>query len=441
MENRFCDYIAQHQLFSRDEPILAGVSGGIDSLVLLHLLKQCGFRPVIAHCNFCLRGTESDGDAEFVARTAEKWQLPLHTVRFDTQEYAKARNLSIQMAARKLRYDWFDELCETYGYSKIAIAHNNDDTTETFFINLLRGTGLRGLTGIPLHNGRIVRPLLFASRKEIEAYARENGLSHREDSTNAQTKYLRNKIRHKIVPLFRGISPRFDTTMQENILRLGQAAELVRSLGERLWNDHVEKERGAEVLPLNIVSGYSPAGYLLYEMLRRYGFDYPTAKEIETAYAAGHTGRQFFSPSRRAVLDRGKLLLTPLPDRSATAVAEISAPESSAVFEETHYSCSLHDAPQKPFDTDSRTAWLDADELAFPLQIRLWRPGDRFRPLGMKQTKKVSDYLIDCKMPLPRKERQQVVLSGGEIVWLTGLRIDDRYKITDKTKKAVKITV
>ena len=441
MEKRFCDYIARHGLFSREEPVLAGISGGIDSVVLLHLLKRCGFRPVIAHCNFRLRGTESDGDEAFVTRTAESWNIPLHTIRFDTLRYAKERNLSIQVAARKLRYDWFEELSETCGYSKIAIAHNNDDTTETFFINLLRGTGLRGLTGIPLRNGRIVRPLLFASRKEIEAYARENGLHHREDSTNAQTKYLRNKIRHNIVPLFREISPRFDTTMQENMLRLGQAAELIRSLAERLWRDHVEEGEGTEAIPLDITAGYSPSEYLLYEMLRKYGFDYSTVEEITAAHAAGHTGRQFFSPSRRAVLDRGKLLLTPLPVRSETAVAEIPAPESSVIFGETSYSCSLPDRLPKSFGPDPRTAWFDADKLTFPLQIRLWRPGDRFYPLGMKQAKKVSDYLTDCKMPLPQKERQQVVLSGEEIVWLTGLRIDERYKITDKTEKAVKMTV
>ncbi len=441
MKSRFCNYIEQNRLFAREDTILVGVSGGIDSIVLLHLLKECGFHPTVAHCNFCLRGNESDGDENFVAQIAKEWSLPFYSIRFDTMRYAEEQNLSIQMAARKLRYEWFEQLTEIYGYSKIAIAHNNDDTIETFFINLLRGTGLKGLAGIPVNNGRIVRPLLFASRREIEKYAAEHGLTHREDSTNAQTKYLRNKIRHKIVPLFRAISPRFDTTMQENILRMGQTFELVQSLSGELWKKYVRQEHETEIFPLRVVFDYTPASYLLYEIIRRYGFDYSTTEEIMSAYVSGHNGAQFFSSSRRIVLDRGNLLITAIPSRSELSEAETLRLGEQVTFRDVNYFCIQTDVIPTFSDYHATTACFDAEKLIFPLKIRLWKPGDRFYPLGMEKSKKISDYLTDSKMALPQKERQQVVLSGNDIIWLTGLRIDNRYKITEQTQKVIKISI
>ncbi len=430
-------YIRQRQLFSPQERILVAVSGGVDSMTLLNLMHRIAEGRIgIAHCNFGLRGAESDGDQRLVEEYASLHGIPLHTVRFDTEHEAQMHGESIQMAARRLRYDWFENLCNQYGYHKIAIAHQADDSTETFFINLLRGTGLRGLTGISDQRERIIRPLLFARREEIMAYAAAKGIPYREDSTNATLKYLRNRLRHDILPRLESASGnRFVQTMEENFQRLLQTQRFVDRQIDRLRHEALHDH----TIDLTRLDAECLA-FELYELLRPYGFASETAAEMahilntraeDTDMTA--SGKRFEAPEWSAVIDRERILLE--PRRYEPFVEELLADDDPRVEWLT-----VADLPDS-LATPPNTAYLTADALKFPLRLRQWREGDWFIPLGMVGQKKVSDFLIDAKVPLTEKKRQGVLLSGETIVWLVGRRIDDRYKVRQDARRIVRITL
>ena len=398
------------KLYIENKTILA-LSGGIDSMVLADLLLKAKADFVLAHCNFHLRGEESDGDERFVRDYAERNGLKLYVKQFETEQYAAEHKLSIEMAARDLRYAWFEELRQQLKYDYIAVAHHADDQLETFFINLLRGAGIKGLKGMQPVNGNILRPLLDVSREEIHRYAIENGIQWREDHTNAETQFLRNKIRHELLPVIDGISKEGRASILKSISHLASENELYRELvKEKL--DHVV---GKQNFPLSTFSFQ-----LLFEWLRDYGFNSDQVHFIHEAIN-GQPGTTFFSPTHRLTIERDGLELTPICEQTESSV-ELAYQQ---VAKDENYT----------LDPSPEVAQLDYDKLTFPLQLRKWEAGDRFHPLGMKGSKLLSDFFVDQKMSTRQKEGCQVLTTAdGEIVWVVGKRIDDRFKVTDKTK-------
>jgi tRNA(Ile)-lysidine synthase len=429
--------ISENDLFRTGDRILVTVSGGIDSVVLLDLLCKLGYACTIAHCNFHLRDKESDGDEQFVKTLAEKYEIPVFVRNFDTLEYAENNKKSIQMAARELRYDWFEELRQEQSCDWIVTAHNRNDVIETFFLNLSRGTGIQGLTGIRNKTGRLIRPFLFASREEIKAYALSNNLDWREDSSNASTKYSRNKIRHNLIPLFEEINPRFTDTLIDNIRKLKEAEEIYLKAIRDKRNEYVFHETGYAWIPVNELMKLQPIDTWAYELLSDYNFTQAVVYDIVRSLD-GPSGKQFFSVTHRLVKDRDKLLIHPIREENHRKYyiegpfSEINEPvmlEMDVVSNSAEFKIS----------SSPTVACLDFDLLEFPLILRKWEAGDYFRPLGMKSMKKLSDFFIDIKLSLPEKENTWILQSGNEIAWIVGLRIADNFKVSSESKKILTI--
>lgn len=419
------------ELFERGDRVLAAVSGGVDSMVMLDLLigqaNEMGLESVaVAHCNFMLRGAEADRETELVEAVCARRGIECHTVRFDTKAECMLTGESTQMAARRLRYDFFDEICAEHNYNKVAIAHNAGDSAETFFVNLTRGSGLRGLTGISASRGAIVRPMLGITRETIEKYAVEHAVEFLNDSSNASLDYLRNRLRHDIIPRLDHSVPAFFSAMARTMSHLDSAQrfidERVGEIRERLMRDNV--------LDMQALRAEPSFGFLLFEILHPYGFSGAVVEDIARAQ---ESGREFFSETHRAVLDRGRLLVV---ERHAAPFVEREIERDDPAIEW------LTVDEIFSLGTPSNQALLAADALQFPLRLRRWTAGDWFVPLGLKGQKKVSDYLVDAKVAVPDKEQQGVLISGADtIVWLVGRRIDDRFKVTEQSRAVVKITL
>jgi tRNA(Ile)-lysidine synthase len=437
MIERFLSYIESNSLCGTGNRILLTVSGGIDSMVMMDLFLAAGYKTGVAHCNFGLRGEESDEDQRFVESAARISGVECHTRRFQTGKVASEEKLSIQMAARKLRYAWFEEVRGKQGYDFIATAHNQDDVLETFFINLSRGTGIRGLTGIPPRSGKVIRPLLFASRESIREYAESRNLSYREDSSNASDKYLRNRIRHKLLPMLEEQNPAFRKSLMETIDKLSET--------ERIYSEEMEKQKkslvmhkeGRTLIRIEELGKHPSRNTLLYEILSDFNFGSTAIEDIGKSLG-GHPGKQFYSPTHRLVKDREELILIPLKeDQSRKYYLEL---EEGQIFDPINLEWVIaENNPGFTVPRDPSVACLDLDLLDFPLILRRWQQGDYFRPFGMKGTKKLSDFLIDEKLSLPDKENVWLLASGQKIVWVVGLRIDDRFKITGKSRHVLMI--
>ncbi len=434
-------YIAEHELIGRHDRLLLTVSGGVDSMVMLHLLASLGYDIGVAHCNFGLRGEEADEDEKWVEAEAARFGIPYYNKRFDTRGEMERTGESVQMAARRLRYEWFNQLCAEHGYDSIAIAHQADDSIETFFINLLRGTGLKGLTGISKVNGRIIRPLLFASRKEILDYAHANGIIFREDSSNRSTKYLRNKIRLGIIPRLREISPKFTESTVSAIGRLADAQLFITRAVELIADQVVDHNGGEDIINPDRIDPKYPLDFVIYELLSAtYGFKGDTIDALCASLRRGATGKRFYSANFVAYIDRGRVVVTKIQDNDDCRVemprtaSKVYCGNSVLYIEP----CSIDDIDT--YNQPDNVALIDADTLSTDLYLRRWQPGDSFIPLGMEGHKKVSDYLIDCKVSMAEKERQFVLMSGSEVVWLVGRRLDERYKLTSKTENVLKLT-
>ena len=419
--------------------VLAAVSGGIDSMAMLHLLHSAGVSTVAAHCNFGLRGDESDLDESFVKAEALKLGIPCRSKRFDTTAYAAQNGLSIQMAARELRYRWFHELAAQENFDVIAIAHNRDDRIETLLINLARGTGIHGLTGIRPQNGKIIRPLLFASRNEIEDYAKTHGIRFREDSSNATDGYARNYIRHHVIPGMEQYFPGMRQAMERSMEHFAGMELFYNEAIERYKNQIVTVRDDLIYMDMQgILQSPSPPT-LLYELLKPFGFSNSIADEIleEREYSSG---RQFFSNTFRLVQNRQSLILQKLENDPPHEylidehTLELNVPIRLKINRFDKY-------PAFKVDSNPDVACLDGSKLQFPLLLRKWKHGDKFRPLGMKKMKKLSDFFTDAKLSLIEKERCWVIVSGSQIVWVAGMRIDDRFKITHETKVVVEMRI
>ncbi len=436
----FEKYIEENELFSHDDKILLTVSGGVDSMVMMSLTAAAGYRFGVAHCNFQLRGAESDEDEVLVEREANRYGAEFFNKRFDTLGEMQRTGESMEMAARRLRYAWFKELCEQHGYTAIAIAHHSNDSIETFFINMLRGTGLRGLTGITTQVGRVVRPMMFATRKDIHDYAVAHHIPFREDSSNRSTKYLRNKVRIGLVPMLKEINPQFTTIMRRNIARLSQAQDFITSAINIVKGEVLEHSGDVHTLRVGQIRPTLPRNYVIYEILSsEYGFKGDVVDALCHALDNGATGRRFYSREWVAVVDRGNVVIAPImEDDSCETIVERNTVRSYAGGSVLYYEyCNIDFIDD--LDQGENVALLDADKLKFPLRVRRWQEGDWFIPFGMSGRKKLSDYLIDKKVSMAEKSRQFVLLSGDDIVWVIGRRLDDRFAITRKTENVLRV--
>ncbi len=437
----FEKYVAQNELFGHDDKILLTVSGGVDSMVMMSLFAASGYRFGVAHCNFQLRGQESDEDEALVAEQARRYGVELFNRRFDTQGEMELTGESMEMAARRLRYTWFRSLCDEHGYNVIAIAHHINDSIETFFINMLRGTGLRGLTGISVQVGRIVRPLMFATRKDILDYATAHRIPYREDSSNRSTKYLRNKVRLGIVPMLREINPQFTTIMRRNISRLTDAQTFIDRSVELIRRDAMTEQGGLYTLHVDRIDASLPLGYVVYEILNSmFGFKGDTVDALCHALQQNNTGRRFYSREWVATIDRGRIVIGRIADED-TCMTEVEQGVlrsycGNSVLHYEYCDIDMIDSVTTP----DNVALVDADKLRFPLTLRRWQQGDWFVPFGMSGRKKVSDFLIDAKVSMAEKSRQFVLLSGDDVVWVVGRRADDRFRLTRQTENVLKIT-
>lgn len=421
-------YIDQEKLFTREDKILVTLSGGADSVALLRLLLDMGYTCEAAHCNFHLRGDESVRDEMFVRELCLQLVVPLHVQHFQTMEEAEKRHISIEMAARELRYAWFEQLRLQQGADVIAVAHHKDDSVETLLLNLIRGTGINGLLGIRPKNGNIVRPLLCLDRKEITEYLQEIGQSYVTDSTNLQDEYTRNKIRLNLLPLMQEINP----SVKESLLRTSEHlndAALLYKKGIEEGKQKVQTEQG--ILISALLQEPAPET-LLFEILSPLGFNSAQIKDIFTSLN-GQPGKIFLSREWRVIKDRELLLIESVYSEDASTV--FSPDDPALPFRLTMEELEVTDDFIIP--RDRNTACFDADKLKQPLTVRRCRQGDTFVPFGMTGQKKVSDYLTDRKFSLSRKEQQWVLCSDSHIIWLIGERTDNRFRIDDQTQKVI----
>jgi tRNA(Ile)-lysidine synthase len=433
MFERFKHHIDQNFPFLMKGRSLIAISGGVDSVVLTHLCHRLQLNMALAHCNFNLRGVESDADELFVVQLAEANQLEVYVEGFETETYARDHKLSVQMAAREQRYHWLRELASQGDFDAILTAHHADDNLETFFINLFRGSGIEGLTGIPEINANVVRPMLIFSREDIKAYARAENLTWREDSTNASTKYLRNRLRLDLIPVLKEIHPQIIESLKQTQGHIKGSLDIVEDRMEDVSNRIIDKMSDgalyfniAELLRFN-----DPRAYL-YELLKDYGF---TEWNDITDLLTAQSGKQVFSKTHRLLKDRAHLILTqrPLNDSQEIMVGmgvnRVETPLGDLLLEEV----------AERFDNSSNSILVDGSLLHYPLSVRPKREGDYFYPLGMRGKKKLSKYFKDEKLSLADKEKCLLLCSGEDIVWVLGRRADDRFKVTENTKKILKI--
>jgi tRNA(Ile)-lysidine synthase len=433
MLQKFQNYINQKFPFLNGKKLLLATSGGLDSMVMVDLFHKLPFDIAIAHCNFQLRGMESFEDQNFVQNYAETNNIELFITQFDTAVFANDYKLSTQVAARELRYSWFYELLDTNKYDYILTAHHADDNLETFLINFIRGTGLDGLTGIPEQNDKVIRPILLFSRQELEQYAKENNIQWREDSSNASDKYLRNKIRHNVVPILKELNPDFLSSFQKTQMYLQESQTMAEDASIMVYQQ-VAKENGDDVhFDLNQLKKLPNYKSYLYQWLNEYGF---SAWDDIYDLVDGQSGKQVFSNKFRLLKNREFLILSPIK-------LEVEIEEYFIYKKQKEVNFPLNLSFSKVADISlvaNTTIFVDEDKLWFPLDLRRWKKGDSFQPLGMEgNSKKVSKFFKDQKLSLIEKENIWILCSDNQIVWIVGLRQDERFKVKNTTKNILKI--
>lgn len=433
MFSKFQNHIVSRFPFLAEKKLFLAVSGGLDSMVLLHLLKQLPYEIAVLHCNFQLRGLESFGDQTFVENYCDQNNIPVFTTQFDTEAFAKDYKLSTQVAARELRYSWFYELLEEKDFDYILTAHHADDNLETFIINLSRGTGLDGLSGIPEQNDKIIRPILPFSREEILKYAEENKIDWREDSSNTSNKYLRNKIRHDLVPILKELNPNFLNAFQKTQSYLQESQVMVEDASIMIYQQ-VAKEAGDDIhFDLKKLKKLPNYKSYLYQWLHEFGF---LAWNDIYDLVNGQSGKQVFSAEFRLLKNRDTLILSPISEMSEKEQFEINENEKEVNFPLKLKLCNVGH-----ITIDSNKAiFVDADKIQFPLVLRKWNEGDVFHPFGMHgKSKKVSKLFKDEKLSLIEKEQTWILCSDDQIVWVVGIRQDERFRIKNTSKKILKI--
>ena len=442
---RFQSSVKQQNLFSSNNKLMLAVSGGVDSVVLCELCKQAGYDFIIAHCNFQLRGEESERDEQFVRELSKKYDVEVFVKKFDTGKYSTEIKLSTQEAARELRYNWFKELINqltNYPINHLLTAHHADDNNETLLMNFFRGTGLHGLTGIPVSTGYIRRPLLNFSKKELLAFAKENKLEFVEDSSNQSSKYTRNLFRNEILPLINKVYPQATENLQDNIKRFKEIEKLYQFSVDEL-KKKLCKQKGNEVhIPVKQLIGFNNKA-LIYEIISPFDF---TEKQVEEVVklSQSDSGKYIQSPasSYRIIRHRHWFIISPVETMEAeNIIIEEGIKEIHFVLGklkiETTSNLSLGKFSTQ---TSNNIALFDAGKITFPLLLRKWRTGDYFYPLGMKKKKKINRFLIDQKLSFSAKENICVIESAQRIIWIADFRIDERFKVTEKTTSILRIT-
>jgi tRNA(Ile)-lysidine synthase len=423
------------RLCSPDQRILLAVSGGVDSMVMLHLFHQTGHKIGVAHCNFQLRNTASDEDERLVQQTCEQYKIPFHATRFETNNYAAVNGLSTQMAARELRYAWFREVMLANHYDLLATAHHLNDNLETTLLNFVRGTGISGIKGIPPTTDNIIRPLLAFTKKELVEYANDNKITWREDASNATDDYDRNQLRHQVIPQLQELNPALEETFKRTNQRL-QGAAAVFQLGLRhLRQQFVREEKNRITISTDLLQHITFPEVVLWELLKDYGFNHTQC--ADAVAAADQSGKRFLSTGYQLTTDRKAWIVAPLAtEMSATEIHPNDKKVTLGALELT-----LERTTNNSFSTHPATAQLDASKITFPLTWRKWKEGDTFAPLGMDNQKKLSNFFIDAKVPRTDKDVATVLESNGNIIWVVGYRIDNRYKITAQTKDVLQLTL
>ena len=423
MKKKVATYIARQQLIEPGSKVLVALSGGADSVALLRILLSLGYVCEAAHCNFCLRGTESERDEDFVRQLCQEQTVPLHVIHFDTIGEASRKHISIEMAARELRYTWFEQVRQACGAAAIAVAHHRDDSAETFLLNLLRGTGINGLQGIRPRNGYIIRPLLCLNRQEIITYLATLKQNYVTDSTNLEDTYMRNKIRLHLLPLMQQITPAAKENLLKTAVHLTDAALLyqqaVNEGRKRILLD------GGKAIDIKALLHEPAPNTLLFEVLHPLGFN---ESQIENIYRSlqSQPGKKFSTGKWTVIKDRDQLLIIEEQQKNIPPVLDIQTYDYTPDFNIPH---------------DKHSAAFDTGKLLHPLSLRLWQQGDSFVPFGMKGTKKVSDYLTDRKFSLAQKEQQWVLCCGEDIIWLVGERSDNRFRVNDATQSITIVTL
>jgi tRNA(Ile)-lysidine synthase len=428
----FLEYINEEKLFTRNNKLLVGVSGGIDSVTLCELLHRSNISFAIAHCNFGLRGGESDADDIFVQSLADNYGVLHFRKYFETKKYAEENGVSIQMAARDLRYEWFEEIRSKEQFDFIAVATNLNDDLETMLINFTRGTGIKGLTGIKPRNGKVVRPLLFAYRDQIETFARQEEINWREDSSNQSTKYLRNDIRHNVVPVLKRANPSLENTFRENVIHFKQAEEFIQNRMADIYEQIIEQQKDGVALDKAFIVNDPDGRFILFRILHRYAFHRDQTNQIFELLNQ-QPGKQFFSSAYVLTIDREKIFIQPREKEGH--VQNHLEPTDMEISRPVPLRTKVLTMDEFTMDKSVDVACLDFEKLSFPLTVRTWQEGDSFVPLGMKGNKKVSDLLVDEKIPLNQKQHVSVVVSGDEIVWVVGIRISDKVKVNEEAQK------
>jgi tRNA(Ile)-lysidine synthase len=437
MIEEFKKYISDNSLIEPGNRILLAVSGGIDSMVMAHLFHILDYEIGIAHCNFSLRAMESDKDEEMVRQYASELNIPFHTTRFETKVFAKKNKLSVQMAARDLRYKWFEEIRKENGYDLIAIAHNLNDNIETLLINLIRGTGLAGMTGMKPSINKIIRPLLFATRHDILSYRNKHGIAFREDRSNADTKYTRNKIRHLVIPVLKEINPSIEQTLNETAERFAGFSEIVSEYILHVRDSISEDKNKFTAFNVSLLRSYLHNKTILFELFKPYGMTNALLTDL-IKVIEGKTGGQIITETHRIIKNRKEIIVSDEDSRKESSFAAENVQDLYG-FPGISSVKNVRITENFEIPSEQHIACLDFQKVVFPVIIRKWKPGDYFFPLGMKQKKKLSDYFIDNKYSKFDKENIFILESDGKIVWIIGDRIDDRFRISKSTQKALLI--
>jgi tRNA(Ile)-lysidine synthase len=441
LEKKLENFIEKHKLFASTDKIIVACSGGCDSVLLSILLHQIKYKIVLAHCNFQLRGDEANADEEFVKQLAKQLNIEFYSTKFDTEKYATEHKLSTQQAARNLRYDWFENLRNELQFDKIATAHHLNDSIETTLINLIRGTGIAGLTGISAKNKNIVRPILFATRNELEVYAAENNIQFRTDSSNLNDDYTRNKIRHQIIPILQTINPSFETTMQKNIERFTATENIFNASIQKKLGSTITQNKNEWLINLKLIHHHFAYSTLLFELLKPFGFNASQADSIVELKEL-KSGNEYFSEKFRMVLHQSQLIITEKKTENTSVIivdeneTNINLPNINILIEKLNWST------ENKIEVDKNIGLIDSKKITYPIVLRHWKQGDYFYPIGMnKKKKKLSDYFTQQKLNTIQKEKTWLLCSGDYIVWVVGMRLDERFRVTEQTKQVLKLEI